>query len=262
MMVQMQENVHEIFDIEDMVVKTLVRDKPLLNNIFISCGYKELSFIRNSGAWMGGVFGLLQMALWIFYSNKWLLPAFGFVVGTLTNWLALKMIFEPIQPHYPCGRRGPLIQGLFLQRQKEVSAVYARTIARRVLNSKNILASLVAGPMTDRLFELVHAHTKLVVDEFAGPAKPLIQIGVGAAMYARIKEDVCERFLDRMPSLMLSLEAYTDKALDMEDTIRQKMEALPPEEFEGTHTCSDHGAATNACSDAARRSSSCRCSSF
>lgn len=42
-------------DIEDMVVKTLMRDKPLLNNIFISCGHAELSFIRNSGAYMGGL---------------------------------------------------------------------------------------------------------------------------------------------------------------------------------------------------------------
>ena len=161
LMREMQSHVEEIFDIEDMVVKTLSRDKPLLNNIFISCGHKELSFIRNSGAYMGGLFGLVQMVIWIFYANKWLLPGIGFIVGTLTNWLALKMIFEPVQPHYPCGVRGVRIQGLFLQRQKEVSAVYARTIARKVLNSKNILAALIAGPMTDRLFELVYAQVRV-----------------------------------------------------------------------------------------------------
>lgn len=145
LMRSMQEHIDDVFDIEDMVVSALVRDKPLLNNIFIACGHKELSFIRNSGAYMGGLFGVVQMTIWFFWSNVWLLPTFGFVVGTLTNWLALKAIFQPIQPHYPCGPRGPRVQGLFLQRQQEVAGVYARTIARKVLNSKNILAALI-GP--------------------------------------------------------------------------------------------------------------------
>ncbi len=30
-----------------------------------SCGYQELIFIRNSGAYMGGIFGLIQMLIWI-----------------------------------------------------------------------------------------------------------------------------------------------------------------------------------------------------
>jgi len=86
--------------------------------------------------------------------------------------------------------------------------------------------------MTERLFTLVHAHVKKTLDEFAGVSKPLIEIGVGAALYARIKEDICDRFLERLPPLLLSLESYTDRALDMEETIREKMAALPPEEFE------------------------------
>ena len=35
------------------------------------------------------------MALWIFFQAWWLLPLFGLLVGWATNWLALKMIFNP-----------------------------------------------------------------------------------------------------------------------------------------------------------------------
>jgi len=94
------------------------------------------------------------------------------------------------------------------------------------------LFALAAGPLTDRRFDLVHAHVKQTLDDFAGVSKPLLEIGVGAATYARIKEDICERLLDRLPPLLLSLESYADRALDMEQTIREKMAALPPEEFE------------------------------
>ena len=181
---------------------------------------------------MGCFFGFIQMAIWICYSNKWLLPAFAFAVGILTNWLALKMIFAPIEPYYPCGQRGIKIQGLFLQRQAEVSDVYAKTISKSVLNSKNILASLIAGPATDRLFELVHAHVKRACDEFAGVSRPLLTITVGVEMYDAIKEDICTRIVDKLPTLLTSLEKYSDRALDMENLLRTKMAELPASEFE------------------------------
>jgi len=54
------------------------------------------------------------------------MPAAGFLVGYLTNFLALKMIFEPIFPVYVCGFK---LQGLFLQRQAEVSKEFAKVQA-------------------------------------------------------------------------------------------------------------------------------------
>lgn len=232
MMLAMQASIHDVIDIEDMVIRSLVRDPALLNNIFIACGHAELGFIRNSGAYMGALFGCIQMVIWIVYANKWLLPAFGFVVGALTNALALKMIFEPVVARYPCGPRGLKIQGLFLQRQAEVSDVYARTISRRVMTSKNILAALIAGPTTEKLFSLVHAHVSQACDAFAGGARPLLHLAVGGETYARVREDVCARLLDALPPLLSSLESYADRALDIETTLREKMAALPSEDFE------------------------------
>jgi len=54
------------------------------------------------------------------------MPLAGFLVGYLTNFLALKMIFEPIFPVYVCGIK---FQGLFLQRQREVSKEFAKVQA-------------------------------------------------------------------------------------------------------------------------------------
>ena len=100
MMNEIKNKVDEVFDIEDMVIRALTRDKALLNNIFISCGYKELVFIRNSGAYMGGLFGFIQMIIWLFYPADWMVPVFGLAVGTLTNWLALKMIALSLSAYF------------------------------------------------------------------------------------------------------------------------------------------------------------------
>ena len=38
------------------------------------------------------------MLLWLFYELPWTLAAGGAVVGYLTNLIALKLIFEPVEP--------------------------------------------------------------------------------------------------------------------------------------------------------------------
>ena len=53
LMNDIKENLNQVFDLEHMVVELFVKEKDMLNQLFIDCGYKELSFIRNSGAYMG-----------------------------------------------------------------------------------------------------------------------------------------------------------------------------------------------------------------
>merc|ERR1719188_2313857 len=103
------------------------------------------------------MFGIIQVILWMFYSEGWLLPTFGFVVGLLSNWLALKMIFEPVEPRPIFGGR-IVLHGLFLKRQKEVSVEYGRIVAARVLSSKNLIPAIITEPCSDKLFELIHKH--------------------------------------------------------------------------------------------------------
>lgn len=230
MMNDVKERVEELFDIEDMVIRALTRDKALLNNIFISCGYKELVFIRNSGAVMGGIFGFIQMIIWLFYPADWMVPVFGLVVGTITNWLALKMIFRPINPHYLCGIK---IQGLFLQRQAEVSDEYARVIAKHILNAKNILAAIIAGPTTEKMFAIVNTHVADAIERVAGAQKTAAKMTMGEKNYANLKQDLCDRIMEFLPESLGYLEQYAEEALDVENTLRVKMAGLPPAEFEG-----------------------------
>ena len=48
------------------------------------------------------------MLIWLLYERAWTRAVGGAVVGYLTNWLALKLIFEPVEPT----RFGPwVVQG-------------------------------------------------------------------------------------------------------------------------------------------------------
>ena len=63
MMREIQSGIDDVFDIKHFVTTALVQDKELLNEIFTTCGAKEFRFIKMSGAWIGFLFGLLQMGV-------------------------------------------------------------------------------------------------------------------------------------------------------------------------------------------------------
>jgi uncharacterized membrane protein YheB (UPF0754 family) len=230
LMEEIRNNIEQVFDLEDMVVTNMMKDKQLLVNMFITCGYQELAFIRNSGAYMGGLFGLMQMGLWFFYDDRLVVfPVIGLVVGTITNWLALKMIFEPINPKKCCGLT---IHGLFLRRQQQVAEEYGRMVARDVLNSRNIIEAILKGPSSDKLFELVYTNVQTAVNAGAVLTEKLMNFSLGEDLYTNIKQDVTDHIVEKFPESLRHIEDYATKAMDLEVTLREKMSMLSYEQFE------------------------------
>lgn len=231
MMSDVKSNIEKVFDLADMVVKTLLRDPDLLNHLFIECGYWELKFIRDCGGYMGAVFGIVQVILWIYWTEGWMLPTFGFVVGLLSNWIALKMIFEPVEPWPLFGGR-IVLQGLFLKRQQEVSVAYGKVVAAKVLSSKNVIPAIITGPCSDKLFELIHRHVHGACDRFTGLSRPFVKLLKGADKYNKCKHMVGERLIASLSDTMRHVERHMDSAMDLDNLLREKMSSLPSKDFE------------------------------
>ena len=85
-----------------------------------------------SGLGFGFLFGVGQAAVWLYHPYRILLPLAGSVVGYATNWVAIKLVFEPVEPVDVLGME---VQGLFEKRQPEVSDAFAAFLRARVLTS-------------------------------------------------------------------------------------------------------------------------------
>eukprot|EP01031_Cornospumella_fuschlensis_P038180 gene38180-46391_t len=91
-------NIEQVIDIKSLVVAGMTADPRTLGTFFKKVGSKELRFLVDSGTYFGFGLGLLQMIQWMLFPANWTLPISGAVVGYITNWIALKMIFEPLYP--------------------------------------------------------------------------------------------------------------------------------------------------------------------
>ena len=236
LMTDVKTQISDLFDLRKMVVEELESDPDLLNQIFLKVGSAEFRFIERSGIYFGFLFGVIQMLLFL-YVNRftslsafWILPLAGLFVGWATNVIALRMIFKPLRPRKIGFWR---VQGLFLKRQMEVSAEYSRIVTERILTSQKIFEELVTGSAADRLMRIVERHVKKAVDATAGISKPLFQLTAGTQKYIRIKKLVSNRFVEELPHSIRHIFAYTEEALDIENTLRTRMQALSPPEFAG-----------------------------
>lgn len=226
----MQANIHSVLDLRDMCVTICVENKEKVNKVFLGCGDKEFKFIRRSGFYFGFVFGCFQTLLFIFYSEVWLLPLCGFVVGWFTNFLALKVIFRPINPVRLCGDR--FIQGLFLRRQHEVSENFAKINCVELLNTETIWRFILNGPKKKSFEALLRVHTIVFTEKLIGGLRPFAIASMGTDGFAKMKEDIAEKVVSKIHTIIPLTYDYTTKALDLENTIRTSMQRLSPQEFE------------------------------
>jgi uncharacterized membrane protein YheB (UPF0754 family) len=119
----LQREIDSVLDLRQVVLSAFLRDKVVLVDLFQKVGRVELEFLVNSGFGFGLMLGLIQMGAWAAVPAPWTLPVAGALVGYVTNWIAIKLLFEPAEPV----NVGNLfvVQGLFESRQVEVSDEFA-----------------------------------------------------------------------------------------------------------------------------------------
>jgi uncharacterized membrane protein YheB (UPF0754 family) len=223
------ERIEELVDLKHMVVTRLTNDRQLLNRLFLECGDQEFRFIIRSGLYFGFLFGLVQLAVWYFYPQWWVLPLFGLIVGWATNWIALNVIFRPLHPK----KIGPwIVQGLFLRRQPEVAGVWCHIVTREILTIRALVDEMLNGPRSGHSRSLIQRHMKPLVDESAGLARGLAQVALGPEGIAEIEQSVGHKAVEVSPDPFDNHIFNEGRARVVAEVLTERMAALPSDQFQ------------------------------
>ncbi len=229
LMTDIKEEIRELLDLKALAVSVLINDKKLINKIFLEVGSKEFKFIEKSGFYFGFLFGIIQMIIFVYYNPWWVLPVAGILVGYATNFLAMKMIFRPVNP---IKFFRFTIQGLFFKRQKEVARVYSKIITEEILNIENLFDFIIRGPDTRQITKILHKHISFLVDKIAESYKMILSTDMGKAKLDIIKNISVYRIKEELPVEISPIYEYSEKAIRLCETMRSKMSALSSSEFE------------------------------
>ncbi|MEH6636501.1 MAG: hypothetical protein V7700_13335 [Halioglobus sp.] len=226
------QDIHDQFerllDLRELVVRKCEENPDLLNQMVFACASKELSFLIHSGAFFGFGFGVVQALMWFFLPQWWVLPFFGFLVGTMTNWIAIQLIFTPLEPK----KVGPFVfQGLFLQRQKEISAEYSRVFTEEVLTAKEVVHTLIHGARSERTLALLRTHISQIMEN-----KLIVQLATQAAVgpegYADLKDAALATAIQYTEELAEDSAFNRTQATAVQAMLNERIASQPPREFQ------------------------------
>lgn len=221
---------HEILDLEALVfdllsgpnVKRLVR-------LFQEIGGKELRAIVRFGGYFGFVIGCVQALAFTAFDRWWLMPLVGGLVGLGTNWLALQMIFRPLEPK---NYAGVTYQGMFPSRQAEIAADYGRITAREILTPQNLLRIVAEGEAGTRIARLVLDKVSVRVEAARPMVEMMTQRKITDEQLEAVKAMVTTRVADAAPEVQPEIEAYIEEQLAVAELVEGKLRQMPKPEFE------------------------------
>ena len=228
----LSEDIHDHFerllDLRELVVRKCEENPDLLNRMVFACASKELSFLVYSGAFFGFGFGVVQALVWYFLPQWWVLPFFGFLVGTLTNWIAIQLIFTPVDPV----KVGPFVfQGLFLKRQVEISREFSRVFTEDLLTAREVVHTLIHGPRNERTLAMLRTHVSDIME-----SKLIVQLVTQAAMgpegYADLKDAALQTAIQYTEELSEDSAFNRIQAEAVQGMLNERLASQPPREFQ------------------------------
>jgi uncharacterized membrane protein YheB (UPF0754 family) len=224
----MADDIDSIMDIEKTVLEAMERHKSLMGEMFYEVGRQEFRFIERSGLYFGFLFGLFQMTIWVLYPAAWILPAAGFCVGYLTNWIAIKLVFAPREPV----RIGPLtVQGLFHKRQNEVAEAFGKTVATRVLNADNIVTTVMNGDGATRMNQIVEHRVSDLIAKYE--AHPMAALVLPEEKRPALRAELLERIQTEWPKPGGFFHTFAGESVDLQGELERRMRDLDRESYEG-----------------------------
>lgn len=155
-----------------------------------------------------------------------LLPLTGAIIGWITNVLAIRLLFRPLQPL----RLGPFaLQGLIPKRRSEIARNVGDVVAEQLF-SVGELTSRLDMPSIQREVERV---VRNAVEQWCLDKMSLFPGAVRQACSQMLRDLVATEVARRFPALMDMFFTRMQEQVDVRSIVEDKINALSLDEVEG-----------------------------
>ncbi len=220
-------SVEELVDMRDMVVKQMENDRAMMVRMFLRVGQKEIDYIWHSSFWIGLFFGVVQMFVWLVVPWHWTLVFWAALWGFLTNWIAIWMVFNPIEPKKIMGMTW---HGAFMRRQAEVSEVFSHVSTRELFTIRQIMNEMMFGPKADKTRKVVKRHVSKLLD--TPIVRTAIQMKMGWEEYAKLKDTIVDKSIAATMVPISDPDLNESRAAKVNELFLERMKKLTPMEFQ------------------------------
>lgn len=155
------------------------------------------------------------------------MPLIGGAIGYLTNRLAVKMIFRPIEPRRILGVR---IHGLIGRRQEELASSIGRVVGDHLVSHEDVVAALDGLDIAQLVDDAVARGLEPKIAELR--QLPLVGSFLTEERVADLRSHFVKAMVDNKDSLTGQLEGAIEQGLDVREVVTRKVREFPVERLE------------------------------
>jgi uncharacterized membrane protein YheB (UPF0754 family) len=161
--------------------------------------------------------------------NIILIPVISALIGWFTNWIAIIMLFRPKNEVKILFFK---IQGVFPKNQERVAEQIGKMVSNELFSAKDIRAHIEHHDNLDTIRNAV----EIKIDEYLNVTfpknYPITSIFVGKNRKNKIKDDLILEVEKVAPEVIEKYVQNIEASLNIEDIVRGKVAALPPDRLE------------------------------
>jgi uncharacterized membrane protein YheB (UPF0754 family) len=154
-------------------------------------------------------------------------PVVGGVIGWITNYVAIKLLFRP---HVPFRLLGFQVQGVIPKRRKEIARSMAKTIEKELLSSDD-LAKALSGLEWEK--EIENTVEEAVEHRFSSRYFKLPIVGlVSENLKGQVKLILTKEIISHLDRKKDSLAAKVKDSIDVQELLVNRIDKLDLKRFE------------------------------
>ena len=159
-------------------------------------------------------------------------PLVGAVIGWLTNYVAIKLLFRP---HYPTKILGYTFQGLIPKRRKEIAKSLASVIEKELLNSKDLGSALGDMNLKKEVEHIVEDVVEHRINSEKIKKIPLVGL-VSDNLTTRLKYLLSKEILLHLDKKKSTFARSFSQKVNVKELLASRIDNLDVQKFEGLLT--------------------------
>ena len=156
-------------------------------------------------------------------------PFISALIGWLTNYVAVKMLFHP---RVPITILGIKIQGVFPKRHKMFAEKIGSVVGGELFSFDDIKDKLVSKDNMGEVSSVVEERIDVFLKEKLVAAMPMLGMIMGDDLRNKIKVTLLEEFNLMLPEVIEKYASKVEEQIDIKEIVKGKVEAFSFEKLE------------------------------
>lgn len=159
----------------------------------------------------------------------WLFPILAALIGWITNYLAIKMLFHPREEVKVLGIS---LQGVFPKRQKQLALKLGTLVSEELLSMQQITEKIRDHATSDETMDAIGKRIEMTIREKLVHAFPMLSMFLSDDMVEKVTNLFRKELKDFLSQSVDELSTKLENNLDINEVVREKVEGFSSDKIE------------------------------